>query len=188
MAGPLWSGTCLAHWRAADIHARVHVSPRLTLVPSTRESESGSGAARARRLTASSAASPMQPNDPHTNPLITSITPAPEDVEHAVERRREAHAVAPGGARARRRQRRPGVGRRAEAVHVVAVACGGRREARANVRLHAQGRARRAAAGALWPQVRRAAGRSQACQARPSCMLGADPGRAPLLPGEAEDL
>ena len=64
-------------------------------------------------------------------------------------------------------------------------AAGGEGRAR-NVRLHAQGRARRAAAGALWPQVRRAAGRSQACQARPSCMLGADPGSAPRLPDEAE--
>jgi hypothetical protein len=61
-------------------------------------------------------------------PLPTFITaggvvPAPEDVEHAIGRRREAHAEAQGGAGAGRRQRRPGVGRRAEAVHVVAEAC-----------------------------------------------------------------
>jgi hypothetical protein len=147
-----------------------------------RESESSSGAARARRMTASSAASPMQPNQPRTAPLSTAVI-APEDVEHPVGRRREAHAVAPGGAGAGWGQRRPGVGRWAEAVHVVeTVACGGQRGAR----LHPQARALRAAAGALWPQVRRAAGRSQACQARPSCILGADPGRAPRLPGEAE--
>jgi hypothetical protein len=184
MAAPLWSGTCVAHWRAADVHARVHVSSRPTLAPSARESESRSGAARARRMTASSAASPMQPHHPRTAPLSTAVI-APEDVEHPVGRRREAHATAPGGARAGGGQRRPGVGRWAEAVHVVqTVACGGRRGA--HVRLHPQARALRAAAGALWPQVRRAAGRSQACQARPSCILGADPGRAPRLPGEAE--
>jgi hypothetical protein len=59
-------------------------------------------------------------------------------------------------------------------------------EGRAHVRLHPHARALRAAAGALWRQARRAAGRSQACQARPSCMLGADPGRAPRLPDDAE--
>jgi hypothetical protein len=59
-------------------------------------------------------------------------------------------------------------------------------EGRAHVRLHAQGWAGRAAAGAFWPHVRRAAGRSQACQARPPYMLGAYPGRTPRLPGEAE--
>ena len=130
MAAPLWSGTCVAHWRAADVHARVHVSSRPTRASSSRESECRSGAARARRMTASSAASPMQPNHPHTAPLSTAVM-APEDVEHPVGRRREAHAPAQGGARAGGGQRRPGVGRRAEAVHVVAVACGGRRGARA---------------------------------------------------------
>jgi hypothetical protein len=73
------------------------------------------------------------------HPLFT--VPAPEDVEHHVGRRREAHDVARGGANARRRQRRPGVGQRAEAVQVVEEACGGRRGTRA------QGRA---AAGGLW--------------------------------------
>jgi hypothetical protein len=73
----------------------------------------------------------MQPNHPHTAPLSTIRAPAPEDVEHPVGRRREAHKAAPGGAGARRVQRRPGVGRRAEAVHVVPSACGGRRGARA---------------------------------------------------------
>jgi hypothetical protein len=49
---------------------------------------------------------------------------APEDVEHPVGRRREAHPGARGGAGAGGRQRRPGVGRRAEAVQVVVeVAC-----------------------------------------------------------------
>jgi hypothetical protein len=101
------------------------------------ESESRSSAARARRMTASSAASPMLPSDFPPPPLSTAVI-APEDVEHAVGRRREAHAVAPGGARAGGRQRRPGVGRRAEAVHVVAfveVAFGWRRGARARAHL-----------------------------------------------------
>jgi hypothetical protein len=60
---------------------------------------------------------------PCHHPLDTVVAPdvayAPKDVEHAVGRRREAHAVARGGAGARRGQRRPGVGHRAEAVHVV---------------------------------------------------------------------
>jgi hypothetical protein len=57
-------------------------------------------------------------------PHVTSvIAPAPEDVEHPVGRRREAHVGARGGAGAGGRQRRPGVDRRAEAVHVVAEAC-----------------------------------------------------------------
>jgi hypothetical protein len=52
-----------------------------------------------RRMRTSSAASPMQPHQSHTAPLSTAITVmAPEDVEHAVGRRREAHAEAPGGA------------------------------------------------------------------------------------------
>jgi hypothetical protein len=55
-------------------------------------------AARARRMTASSAASPTQPNHPRTAPLSTAVVLAPEDVEHAVGRRREAHECAPGGA------------------------------------------------------------------------------------------
>jgi hypothetical protein len=93
MAGPLRIGTCVARWRAADIHARLHV----TLVPCARESES-SGAARARRMTASSAASPMQPNDPRTAPFSTAAAIAPEDVEHPVGRRRKAHGGAIGGA------------------------------------------------------------------------------------------
>jgi hypothetical protein len=121
----------VAHWRVADIHPRVHVSSLLTLDPSVRESESSSGAARARRMTASSAARPMQPNNPYTAPLSTVAAPAPEDVEHAVGRRCEAHAVARGGSRAGGGQRRPGVGRCAEAVQVVKVVCGGRRGTRA---------------------------------------------------------
>jgi hypothetical protein len=68
------------------------------LRPSARESEISSGAARLRSMTASSAASPMQPNDPHTTPLSTAAVKAPEDVEHPVGRRREAHQVARGGA------------------------------------------------------------------------------------------
>jgi hypothetical protein len=94
---PLWCGTCVARRRAADIHARVHVSSRLFLLPSARESKTSSGAARARRMTASSAASTMQPNEPHTALLSTAVI-APEDVEHAVDRRREAHGAARGGA------------------------------------------------------------------------------------------
>jgi hypothetical protein len=39
----------------------------------------------------------MQPHHPRTAPLSTAVC-APEDVEHPVGRRREAHAVAPGGA------------------------------------------------------------------------------------------
>jgi hypothetical protein len=39
---------------------------------------------------------------------------------------------------------------------------------RAHVSFHAQEQAQRAVAGALWPQVRRVAGRSQACQATSS--------------------
>jgi hypothetical protein len=126
IAGPLWSGTCVARRRAADIHARVRVSSRLSLAPLPKEGESSSGAARARCMTASSAASPMQPNEPHTALLSTAVK-APEDVEHAVGRRCEAHPVAHGGAKSEGEQRRPGVGRRAEAVQVVAVACGERR-------------------------------------------------------------
>jgi hypothetical protein len=71
----------------------------------------------------------MQPNHPHTAPLSTAIVMPPEDVEHPVGRRSEAHVVAPGGAGAGGKQRCPGVGRRAEAVHVVVVSCGGRRGA-----------------------------------------------------------
>jgi hypothetical protein len=51
-------------------------------------------------------------------PYITSVN-APENVEHPVGRRRQAHGTARGGAEAGGRQRRPGVSRRAEAVHVV---------------------------------------------------------------------
>jgi hypothetical protein len=65
------------------------------------------------------------------SPLYTTCAKAPEDVEHPVGRRREAHGLAHGGGGARRRQRRPGVGRRAEAVQVVMVGCGGRRGTRA---------------------------------------------------------
>ncbi len=54
-------------------------------------------------------------------------------------------------------------------------------EGRAHVRFHAQRRAR-----ALLAAGEAGSWRSQACEARPSCMLGADPGRAPRLPGEAE--
>jgi hypothetical protein len=66
------------------------------------------------------------------HPLFTAV-PAPEDVEHPVGRRREAHVGARGGAGARRRQRRPGVGRRAEAVQIVDVGASfcGRRGTRA---------------------------------------------------------
>jgi hypothetical protein len=35
---------------------------------------------------------------PTLPPLCTAIDIAPEDVEHAIGRRREAHGVAPGGA------------------------------------------------------------------------------------------
>ena len=49
-------------------------------------------------MTASSAASPMQPDHPRTAPLSTAIVIAPEDVEHPVGRRREAHVGARGGA------------------------------------------------------------------------------------------
>jgi hypothetical protein len=87
----------VAHWRAADIHARVHVSSRLSLFPSASLRKRESSASRARSMTASSAASPMHPNDPHSAPLSTAAI-APEDVEHAVGRRREAHSVALGGA------------------------------------------------------------------------------------------
>jgi hypothetical protein len=55
-------------------------------------------------------------------PLLPHVT-APEDVEHPVGRRREAHAHARGWDGAGGRQRRPGVGRRAEAVHVGEAVC-----------------------------------------------------------------
>jgi hypothetical protein len=50
-------------------------------------------------------------------------TSAPEDVEHPVGRRREAHYDARGGGGAGGGQRRPGVVRRAEAVNVVEPGC-----------------------------------------------------------------
>jgi hypothetical protein len=40
----------------------------------------------------------MQPHQSHTAPLSTAAVSTPEDVEHPVGRRREAHAVAPRGA------------------------------------------------------------------------------------------
>jgi hypothetical protein len=52
--------------------------------------------------------------------VVTQINIAPEDVEHAVGRPREAHHITRGGACARRGQRSPGVVRRAEAEQVVA--------------------------------------------------------------------
>ena len=73
-------------------------------------------------MAASLATSPMRRSCP-APPLVTAAAIASEDVEHAVGRRRKAHVVARGGAGAGRGQRRPGVGRRAEAVHVVEVAC-----------------------------------------------------------------
>jgi hypothetical protein len=48
-------------------------------------------------------------------PLLTAVA-APEDVEHAVGRRGEAHPVARGGGGADRGERRPGGGGRTEAV------------------------------------------------------------------------
>jgi hypothetical protein len=64
----------------------------------------------------------MQRMSPFPLPHVTAAI-APEDVELPVGRRREAHGGARGGAGAGGRQRRPGVGRRAEAVHVVAEGC-----------------------------------------------------------------
>jgi hypothetical protein len=59
-----------------------------------------------------------RPPHTHCKGHITAAR-APEDVEHPVGRRREAHVGTRGGAGAGRRQRRPGVGRRAVAVQVV---------------------------------------------------------------------
>jgi hypothetical protein len=59
-------------------------------------------------------------------------------------------------------------------------------EGGAHVRHHEQGRAPSGGRRLVAAGQAMAAGRSQAYQARPSCMLGADPGRAPRLPGEAE--
>jgi hypothetical protein len=116
-------------------------------------------------------------NIPDPPPLVTPC-PAPEDVQHPVGRRREAHIAAQRGAEAGRRQRRPGVVRRAVAVQVVEDNNGWRRRTRA------QGRRRRAAAGALWTQMRQAGGRGWACLSWRSCALGAGPRRAAWLLGE----
>jgi hypothetical protein len=67
--------------------------------------------------------------------LVTAITAPAEEVEHAVGHRREARTTR-RGAGAGREQRRPGVRRRAEAVQVVEVACGGRQGAAALARAH----------------------------------------------------
>jgi hypothetical protein len=62
---------------------RRHTRTRACLFPPhprplrKRESKSSSGAARARRMTASRAASPMQPNDPAQSPLSVPLLTAP---------------------------------------------------------------------------------------------------------------
>ena len=108
-------------------------------------------------MTASTAeaASPPHPTPPT---LVTAIGTAPEDVEQAVGRRRKAHALAPWGAGAGGWQRCPGVGRRAEAVQVVeTLSCAGGEEC-AHVRIHAKGRGRWAAAGAVSKKMKQASG------------------------------
>jgi hypothetical protein len=121
----------------------------------------------------------MQPNHSRTAPLSTAVI-APEDVEHPVGRRREAHAVAPGGARAGGGQRRIRVGRRAEAVHVVQkAACGGRRGARAR----APSPAGAGAAGGGWRLV--AAGEAGSWAVSGSAILHARgrPGQSAVAAG-----
>jgi hypothetical protein len=109
------------------MYTHAYISPRAILSPPPQERErerDSSGAAR--RMAPSHATGPIHRSCP-IHPLFTAV-PAPEDIERPVGRRREAHVEARGGANARRRQRRPGIGRRAEAVQVVEVGvCGGRR-------------------------------------------------------------
>jgi hypothetical protein len=106
-------------WPTGTPQTYTHACTSPPASPSSPQQKRARAAARARRITASSAARPEQPNDPYTAPLSTIIVIAPEDVEHAVGRRREARHEARGGARAGGGQRRPGVGRCAEAVQVV---------------------------------------------------------------------
>jgi hypothetical protein len=120
-----------------------YISPPAPPSPPPQERErDSSGAARAQDGVPRNRPYPQQLTS-YSPPPFDTVIPgrAPEDVEHAVGRRRKAHAEARGGAGAGGGQRRPGVVRRAEAVYVVEVACGGRRGTRT------QGRGRRAAGG-----------------------------------------
>ena len=73
---------------------------------------------------------PAPGSAPHpAPPLVTVVDIVPaEDIEQAVGRRRKAHPLALGRAGAGGGQRRPGVGRRAEAGQIVEEVCGGRRD------------------------------------------------------------
>jgi hypothetical protein len=108
---------------------------------------------------------------PPPRPITAAAVGASEDVEHPVGRRLKAHGEARGGGGAGQRQRRPGVGYHAEAVHVVEVACGGRRGARA--RAHSRTGAGRGGRGKRGLDADEAGGRaslgcSDQSQRRPS--------------------
>jgi hypothetical protein len=125
------------------------ISSRPTLIPSARKRE------RRQRCCTYTPHDGVQHNRPHPlhlnpQPVPPSLDTASEaiavsfaakDVEHPVGRRREAHMVARGGGGARRRQRSPGVGRRAESVQVVVVSvCGERRGKRSGAATAGGGR------------------------------------------------